>query len=54
VLKVITLQLQRLTRDPAIDTAPVWDEAHQRILFTSDRGRGLEISSLFWIPLPKK
>ena len=53
-LEVSTLQLERLTRDPAIDTAPVWDEAHQRILFTSDRGRGLEISSLFWIPLPKQ
>ncbi|MEK7727710.1 MAG: glycosyltransferase 87 family protein, partial [candidate division KSB1 bacterium] len=31
-------KLTRLTRDPAIDTAPVWDEAHRRILFTSDRG----------------
>ncbi|MDZ7360820.1 MAG: glycosyltransferase 87 family protein [candidate division KSB1 bacterium] len=47
-----TRQLQRLTRDPAIDTAPVWDEVKQRILFTSDRGRGLEFSTLFWIAVP--
>ncbi len=39
----------RLTRDPAIDTAPVWDEKHHRILFTSDRGRGLECSTMFSI-----
>jgi Tol biopolymer transport system component len=45
--------MHRLTHDPAIDTAPVWDEANQRILFTSDRGRGLECSTLFAIPLPQ-
>lgn len=43
--------LTRLTRDPAIDTAPVWDEKHQRLLFTSDRGRGLECSTMFSITL---
>ncbi|GEM_PF-853487 len=47
-----TRQLQRLTRDPAIDTAPVWDEVNRRILFVSDRGRGLECGTIFWIPVP--
>ncbi len=46
-------QRTRLTRDPAIDTAPVWDEKHQRILFTSDRGRGLECSTMFSIALER-
>ncbi len=45
-------QLTRLTRDPAIDTAPVWDDAHQRIIFISDRGRGLECSTMFSLALP--
>jgi hypothetical protein len=49
-----TRQLQRLTRDPAIDTAPVWDDANRRIIFTSDRGSGLECSTLFWITAPEK
>ncbi|MGH7595260.1 MAG: glycosyltransferase 87 family protein [bacterium] len=49
-----TKQLQRLTRDPAIDTAPMWDEANRRIIFASDRGSGLECSTLFWIPMPEK
>jgi Tol biopolymer transport system component len=48
-----TRQLQRLTRDPAIDTAPMWDEANRRIIFASDRGSGLECSTLFWIAAPK-
>jgi hypothetical protein len=48
-----TRNLSRLTRDPAIDTAPVWDNANRRIIFTSDRGRGLEFSTLFWIPAPE-
>jgi len=52
-IEVATLQMQCLTRNPAIDTAPVWDELHRRILFTSDRGRGLEFSTIFWIPAPK-
>jgi hypothetical protein len=52
IMEIATRKMQRLTRDPAIDTAPVWDEAHRRILFTSDRGRGLECSTLFWIQAP--
>jgi hypothetical protein len=51
-VKIRARELLRLTRDPAIDTAPVWDEANRRILFISDRGRGLEFGSLFSIPLP--
>ena len=51
-INIRTRELMQLTRDPAIDTAPVWDEANQRILFTSDRGRGLEISAIFYISLP--
>jgi hypothetical protein len=49
-----TRQLQRLTRDPASDTAPMWDEANRRIIFASDRGRGLECSTLFWIAAPER
>ncbi len=49
-----TRELQRLTRDPAIDTAPVWDAANRRLLFVSDRGRGLEVGSIFSLPLPEE
>lgn len=52
-MDLATKQLQRLTRDPAIDTAPMWDEANHRIIFASDRGSGLECSTLFWIAAPK-
>ena len=51
---ILTRNLQRLTRDPAIDTTPVWDGFNRRILFVSDRGRGLEVGSIFSIPLPEK
>jgi hypothetical protein len=47
-----TRELLRLTRDPATDTAPVWDDGKHRLLFVSDRGRGLEVGSIFSIPLP--
>jgi len=52
MINTLTKELQRVTRDPAIDTAPVWDEVRHRILFTSDRGRGLEISTIYWIAAP--
>ncbi|MGH7450415.1 MAG: TolB family protein, partial [bacterium] len=52
-MELATRQLQRLTRDPAIDTAPMWDEANRRIIFASDRGSGLECSTLFWMAAPK-
>jgi len=51
-IDIRTREFQRLTRDPAIDTAPVWDEANHRMLFVSDRGRGLEVGTLFWITAP--
>ncbi len=54
LMDLSTRELQRLTRDPAIDTSPVWDEKNNRILFTSDRGRGLECSTMFWMAVPKK
>lgn len=53
MMNLIDDKLIRLTRDPAIDTAPVWDETHRRILFTSDRGRGLECSTMFSIAVGK-
>ncbi|MGH7492199.1 MAG: glycosyltransferase 87 family protein [bacterium] len=53
MMNLTDLRPTRLTRDRAIDTAPVWDEAHQRILFTSDRGRGLEFSTMFSIALER-
>jgi Tol biopolymer transport system component len=43
----------RLTRQPGRDNDPVWDQAGRRIVFTSDRGRGLEFNTLFWIPVPE-
>ncbi len=52
MMNLATKELQRITRDPAIDTSPAWDETNKRILFTSDRGRGLEFSTLFWIASP--
>jgi len=45
-------RLQRLTRHPAQDSAPVWDQTGRRILFLSDRDRGLECSAVFSLPLP--
>lgn len=53
-MDIATKQLLRLTRDPAIDTAPMWDATNRRIIFASDRGSGLECSTLFWIPAPEK
>ncbi|NUO80495.1 DUF2029 domain-containing protein [candidate division KSB1 bacterium] len=54
MMNVMNRRLTRLTRDHAIDTAPMWDEAHHRILFTSDRGRGLECSTMFSIAIPNQ
>ncbi len=42
----------RVTRHPATDEGPVWDERNDRVVFTSDRGRGLEFSTIYWIPIP--
>lgn len=42
--------IHRLTSHRGEDTAPVWDAAGRRIIFVSDRGRGLEMSALYEIP----
>lgn len=44
--------LYHLTSAAGHNTSPLWDAAHDRILFTSDRGRGLEFSAIFALPVP--
>lgn len=44
--------LYHLTSAAGHNTSPVWDAANDRILFTSDRGRGLEFSAIFVLPVP--
>ncbi|MCK6559514.1 DUF2029 domain-containing protein [candidate division KSB1 bacterium] len=41
-----------LTTAAGHNTSPLWDAANDRILFTSDRGRGLEFSAIFVLPVP--
>lgn len=41
---------RRITFSPANDNDPVWDSLNKRIVFTSDRNRGLGFSTLYWIP----
>ncbi len=43
---------RRLTRHPAVDDDPVW-QGKRRLIFTSDRGRGLQFSLLYTIGLPE-
>ncbi|MDZ7269408.1 MAG: glycosyltransferase 87 family protein [candidate division KSB1 bacterium] len=45
-------RIHLLTTVAGHNTSPVWDAGHDRILFTSDRGRGLEFSALFALPVP--
>ncbi|MCL4704781.1 DUF2029 domain-containing protein [bacterium] len=47
-----TRKIHQLTHHRGDDTSPVWDAVNDRILFTSDRGRGLEFSAIFWLPAP--
>jgi dipeptidyl aminopeptidase/acylaminoacyl peptidase len=49
---LLTRESHQLTHHRGEDTSPVWDAANNRILFTSDRGRGLEFSAIFWLPAP--
>ncbi len=42
-------RLVRITSHPAADDQPVWDTAQGRVIFSSDRGRGLGYRTLFWI-----
>lgn len=51
-MMILSRALVRITRDPAIDTSPVWDWANRRVLFISDRGRGIEIGTMFSVRLP--
>ncbi len=44
--------LIRVTYHRAIDRSPIWDRNGSRILFASDRGRGLGCTTLFRIPWP--
>ncbi len=46
-------RLTRLTTHPSIDRDPAWDAANSRIVFVSDRDRGLGCTTLYWIPLPE-
>lgn len=54
VIDLATRQSQRLTRHRATDTSPAWDKLNQRIVFASDRDRGLEFSTLYWISVPEE
>ncbi|MDA2926307.1 hypothetical protein MYX78_03575, partial [Acidobacteria bacterium AH-259-G07] len=53
-LDLVKNTLLRLTLNSALDRDPVWDQAHSRIVFASDRGRGLGCTTLFWIPIPEE
>ena len=53
VMLVASRELQQLTDNTARDGFPRWSPDGSRILFTSDRGRGLEFTALFWIPIPE-
>jgi len=44
--------LYHLTSAAGHNTSPIWEAANDRILFTSDRGRGLEFSAIFGLPVP--
>ena len=43
----------QMTFNRAADDEPVWDRVNERVVFTSDRGRGLECSTLYWLDRPK-
>ncbi len=43
----------RLTRHPGNDENPVWDSRSKRIVFVSDRDRGLKFGTLYWLPIPQ-
>ena len=52
-LDVTKKTTHQLTLNHAADTDPIWDAERKRILFVSDRGRGLEFSTLYWLPVPE-
>ena len=44
----------QLTWSRAQDIDPIWDEAGSRIVFVSDRERGLGCTTLYWMPIPEE
>ena len=50
-LETASGKLVRVTSHPGNDENPVWDALRQRLIFTSDRGRGLQFGTLFSIPV---
>ena len=53
IIDIQTEETRRLTFHRGADDDPVWDGINGRILFTSDRGRGLGFSTLYWLPAPE-
>ncbi len=53
VIDTQTQETRQLTFHLGADAEPVWDGINGRILFTSDRGRGLGFSTLYWLPAPE-
>ncbi len=53
LIDTTTQETRQLTFHLGRDDEPVWDDINGRILFTSDRGRGLEFSTLYWLPAPE-
>ena len=53
VIDTQTQETRQLTFHLGAGDEPVWDGINGRILFTSDRGRGLEFSTLYWLPAPE-
>ena len=51
-IDVKTERTRQLTHHRAADKSPVWDTVRQRILFTSDRDRGLGCRTLYLLPIP--
>ncbi len=50
-VELATGETNRLTYHNGNDDEPVWDADNNRIVFTSDRGRGLGCSALFWLSI---
>ena len=53
VMDTQTRETRQLTFHRGAADEPVWDGINGRILFTSDRGRGLGFSTLYWLPAPE-
>ncbi len=51
---IATRELIRVTTHRADDDDAVWDRRHHRVVFASDRGRGLGYTTLYWVPAPAR